>query len=240
MSLFGRNISANKDYHKQLKSIIGGSPSNLELYFLAMRHSSAGTEEFKGFVESNERLEYLGDAVLSMVVAEYLFTKFPFKDEGFLTEIRSRIVNRESLNSLARTIGLSDMIQFNGIQNTKSQSFKSIYGNALEALIGAVFLDKGHRFCRKFILKKLIIPHFDINQVINNDKNFKSKIIEWSQKENRNVTFKVVEVDSDKHYKRFEARVVLDKKTIKKGYGLTKKKAEQDAAEKSCQLLNID
>ncbi len=205
-----------------------------------MRHSSAGTEQRKGFVESNERLEYLGDAVLSMVVAEYLFTKFPFKDEGFLTEIRSRLVNRESLNSLARTIGLADLIQFNGIQNTKSQSFKSIYGNALEALIGAVFLDKGHRFCRKFILQKLIIPHFDLDQVINTDKNFKSKIIEWSQKENRNVSFKVVEVDTDKHYKRFEASVILDKKTIKKGYGLTKKKAEQDAAEKSCQLLKID
>lgn len=211
----------------------------MELYFLAMRHSSAGTEERKGFIESNERLEYLGDAVLSMVIAEFLFTKFPLKDEGFLTEIRSRIVNRESLNNLARTIGLSELIQYNGVQNTKSQSFKSIYGNALEALIGAVFLDKGHKFCRNFILRKLIIPHFDITHVINNDNNFKSKIIEWSQKENRNVSFKVVEIDSDKHYKRFEASVVLDKKTIKKGYGLTKKKAEQDAAEKSCVLLKI-
>ncbi|MFY0653244.1 MAG: ribonuclease III [Cyclobacteriaceae bacterium] len=240
MSLFGPKKSENKNYQSQLKSITGSSPSNLELYFLAMRHSSAGTEERKGFVESNERLEYLGDAVLSMVVAEFLFTKFPFKDEGFLTEIRSRIVNRESLNNLARTIGLADLIQYNGIQNTKSQSFKSIYGNALEALIGAVFLDKGYKVCRTFILKKLIIPHFDITDVINNDKNFKSKIIEWSQKENRAVAFKVVEADSDRHFKRFEARVVLDKKIISKGYGLTKKKAEQDAAEKSCKALKIE
>ena len=205
-----------------------------------MRHSSVGTEQRKGFIESNERLEYLGDAVLSMVVAEYLFTKFPFKDEGFLTEIRSRIVNRESLNSLARTIGLSDLIEYSGNSNGKAQSFKSIYGNALEALIGAVYLDKGFKFCHTFILKKLIIPHFDIDHVISNDKNFKSKIIEWSQKESRNVTFKVVELDSQKHFKRFEARVILDRKTVSKGYGLTKKKAEQDAAEKSCQALNIE
>lgn len=205
-----------------------------------MRHSSAGTEQLKGYVESNERLEYLGDAILSMVVAEYLFTKYPLKDEGFLTEIRSRLVNRGSLNNLARTIGLSHLIEYNGIQNTKSQSFKSIYGNALEALIGAVFLDKGYKFCRVFILKKLIIPHFDLSHVIENDQNFKSKIIEWSQKENKNVSFKVVEAESDKHYKRFEAKVQLNKKTIGTGYGLTKKKAEQDAAEKSCKALKIE
>jgi len=205
-----------------------------------MRHSSAGTAQLKGYVESNERLEYLGDAVLGMVVAEYLFAKYPLKDEGFLTEIRSRLVNRESLNNLARTIGLSDLIEYNGIQNTKSQSFKSIYGNALEALVGAVFLDKGYKFCRLFILKKLIIPHFDLTHVIQNDQNFKSKIIEWSQKESKNVTFKVVEVDSDKHFKRFEAKVLLNKKTIGTGYGLTKKKAEQDAAEKSCKALKIE
>jgi ribonuclease-3 len=204
-----------------------------------MRHSSAGTEQLKGYVESNERLEYLGDAVLGMVVAEYLFTKYPLKDEGFLTEIRSRLVNRESLNNLARKIGLSDLIEYNGVQNTKSQSFKSIYGNALEALVGAVFLDKGYKFCRVFILKKLIIPHFDLTHVIENDQNFKSKIIEWSQKESKNVSFKVVEADSDKHFKRFEAKVLLNKKTIGTGYGLTKKKAEQDAAEKSCKALKI-
>ncbi len=159
-----------------------------------------------------------------MVVAEYLFTKYPLKDEGFLTEIRSRLVNRESLNNLARTIGLSNLIEYNGSQNTKSQSFKSIYGNALEALIGAVFLDKGYKFCRVFILKKLLIPHFDLTHVINNDQNFKSKIIEWSQKENKNVTFQVIEADSDKHFKRFEASVLLNKKVIGKGFVLTKKR----------------
>ena len=206
---------------------------------LAMRHSSVVTEPRKGFIESNERLEYLGDAVLGMVVAEYLFTKFPFKDEGFLTEIRSRIVNRESLNALARTIGLADIIRYSSVQKAKNQSFKSIYGNALEALIGAVFLDKGYKVCRTFILKKLIL-HFDINDVINNDKNFKSKLIEWSQKESKTVTFKVEEIDTEKNFKRFEANIILNRKKISTGYGLTKKKAEQDAAEKSCQILKIE
>ena len=212
----------------------------MELYHLAMRHSSAGTEEREGFIESNERLEYLGDAVLSMVVAEFLFNKFPFKHEGFLTEIRARIVNRESLNQLARTIGLAELIEYNGASRKGSQSFKSIYGDALEALIGAVFLDRGYAFCRKFILKKLIIPHFDLHILIKTDSNFKSKIIEWSQKENRDVKFEVTESKSEKHIKKFEAWVIVDDKPLSQGFGLSKKKAEQNAAEKSCQLLNID
>lgn len=220
--------------------MIGGKPSNLELYYLAMRHSSAGTESRQGFIESNERLEYLGDAVLSMIVAEFLFNKFPFKDEGFLTEIRARIVNRESLNGLARTIGLAELIEFNDFSRRGAQSFKSIYGDALEALIGAVFLDKGYKFCRSFILKKLIIPHVDIDDLVQNDNNFKSKIIEWSQKENKEVKFEVTESKNEKYIKKFEAWVIVDKKPISQGFGLSKKKAEQNAAEKSCQILNLN
>ena len=120
-------------------------------------------------MESNERLEYLGDAVLGAVVAEYLFNKFPFKDEGFLTEVRSRIVNRENLNRLAKKIGLAEIIEYTGHLRKNSQSFKSIYGDALEALIGAVYLDNNYNYCRKFILKKLIIPHIDLDQIVNTD-----------------------------------------------------------------------
>jgi len=204
-----------------------------------MRHRSIGTESRKGFVESNERLEYLGDAVLSMVVAEYLFNKFPFEDEGFLTEIRSRIVKRESLNHLARKIGLAEIIEYKSQSSRNSNSFKSIYGDALEALVGAVYLDKEYKFCKKFILKKLVIPHFDINQLINTESNFKSKIIEWSQKENKTLKFEVQELDSDRKFKKFEAQIIVNDKAIAKGFGLSKKKAEQDAAEKSCLKLKL-
>lgn len=205
-----------------------------------MRHTSVAKEKRKGFIESNERLEYLGDAVLGMAVAEYLFNKYPFKDEGFLTEIRSRIVNREHLNQLAKKIGLSDLIEYNGNAKTNSLSFKSIYGDALEALIGAIYLDKGYRKSKNFILRKLIIPHVDLDEIINTDINFKSKIIEWSQKENRDIRFDVSEQKNNGHYKKFEARIFVDNEEVSKGHGLSKKKAEQNAAEKSCQLLNIE
>lgn len=205
-----------------------------------MRHSSAAQESRKGFLESNERLEYLGDAVLGMVVAEYLFNKYPFKDEGFLTEVRSRMVNREHLNQLARKIGLADVIKYNGQLKGNGQSFKSIYGDALEALVGAVYLDKGFKATKAFIFKMLIIPHIDLDEIINNNTNFKSKIIEWSQKENKDLRFEVEEQDNQKHFKKFEAKVFVGKKEISIGHGLSKKKAEQNAAEKSCQILNID
>lgn len=205
-----------------------------------MRHTSAAKENRKGFLESNERLEYLGDAVLGLVVAEYLFNKYPFKDEGFLTEVRSRIVNRENLNQLSKKIGLEEIIQYNGHMKGNKQSFKSIYGDALEALVGAVYLDKGHKFTKNFILKKLIIPHVDIDMIINTDTNFKSKVIEWSQKENKVLNFEVTELDGKKHFKKFEAKLFVGKKQISVGHGLSKKKAEQDAAEKSCQILNIE
>ncbi len=205
-----------------------------------MRHTSAAEENRKGFLESNERLEFLGDAVLGLVVAEYLFNKYPFKDEGFLTEVRSRIVNRENLNQLSKKIGLEEIIQYNGHMKGNKQSFKSIYGDALEALVGAVYLDKGHKFTKNFILKKLIIPHVDIEMVISTDTNFKSKVIEWSQKENKVLSFEVTELDSKKHFKKFEAKLFVGKKQISVGHGLSKKKAEQDAAEKSCQILNIE
>lgn len=205
-----------------------------------MRHTSVAKEVRKGVLESNERLEYLGDAVLGMVIAEYLFNKYPFKDEGFLTEVRSRIVNRENLNKLAKKIGLADIIEYTGHLKGNNQSFKSIYGDALEALVGAVYLDKGHKSSQKFILTKLVIPHVDIEMIINTTVNYKSKIIEWSQKANKKLRFEVEEMDGKKHFKKFEAKVFVDEKLICSGHGLSKKKAEQGAAEKSCQLLNIE
>ncbi len=205
-----------------------------------MRHTSVAPEVRKGVLESNERLEFLGDAVLGMVVADYLFNRYPFKDEGFLTEVRSRIVNRENLNQLSKKIGLGDLIEYSGHLKGSQQSFKSIYGDALEALVGAVYLDRGYKKCSNFILKKLIVPHVDIDMIISTNTNFKSKVIEWSQKENKKLLFEVSELDDKKHFKKFEAKLFIGTKMISSGLGLSKKKAEQNAAEKSCQLLNIE
>jgi ribonuclease-3 len=232
------NMSPEKKFRKAVELIIGEKPSNLEVYQLAFRHTSASKEtNIKGFRESNERLEYLGDSVLGMVIAEYLFKKFPYKDEGFLTEIRSRIVNRETLNGIARKIGLDRLIEFDGNRKGMPPN-SSMYGDALEALVGAVYLDKGFRFTRKFITKELL-THYDLDALINNNANFKSRLIEWAQREGKEVRFAIVEEKGSRHFREFISQVTLDGEVFAQGSGYSKKKAEQSAAEKACEQLEL-
>jgi ribonuclease-3 len=183
---FGLKSGKEKKFVTAITNIIGQTPFNIELYKMAICHSSVAKES-----ESNERLEYLGDAILGAVIAEYLFKKFPYKSEGFLTEIRSRIVNRESLNKLGKKIGLSKLVEYNSVRGSNF-SHKSLHGDALEALVGAVYLDKGFNSCKRFILTRLINPHFDIEEIIENNLNFKSMLIEWAQKENKNIKFLII------------------------------------------------
>ncbi len=222
---------------KAFRSVIGFNPLNISLYQLAMRHSSSAPVNNKGIRESNERLEYLGDAILGMIVAEWLFTKFPFKEEGFLTEIRSKIVNREALNGVSRKIGLKDLIEFQ--RSSRSASPKSIYGDSLEALIGAIYLDKGYFTCKKFVIRKLLMPHYDVELLVNTISNFKSKIIEWAQKENKELSFEVEESEEHNN-KQFTAKVIIDNESFEKGFGLSKKKAEQDAARRTMEKLDLN
>ncbi len=232
------NMSPEKKFRKAVELIIGEKPSNMEVYQLAFRHTSASKEtNIKGFRESNERLEYLGDSVLGMVIAEYLFKKFPYKDEGFLTEIRSRIVNRETLNGIARKIGLDRLIEFDGNRKGMPPN-SSMYGDALEALVGAVYLDKGFRFTRKFITKELL-THYDLDALINNNANFKSRLIEWAQREGKEVRFTIVEEKGSRHFREFISQVTLNGDVFAQGSGYSKKKAEQSAAEKACEQLEL-
>lgn len=231
----GRLISSFKSGNKvrqSFRNITGRSPINLALYEQAMRHSSVAATNQRGIKESYERLEYLGDAILGMIVAEYLYAQYPFKEEGFLTEIRSKIVNRESLNNLAKKIGLQELAQY----NNKSRSYKSIFGDCMEALIGAVYLDHGFKFCKKFVIQKLIKPHYDFNELISTITNFKSRLLEWSQKENLELRFDTI----DETDRKFTAQVFLDDEPKAKGFGFSKKKAEQDAARKTCEMLGLD
>lgn len=218
-----------------VKTIAGFAPSNLAIYKLATLHSSKSKEN-DGFRESNERLEYLGDAILGAAVADYLFKKYPFKDEGFLTEIRSRIVNRESLNNLARKIGISAIVQYDR-KNVQLQQV--ILGNTLEALVGAVYLDKGYIRCKKFVVDKLIQPYFDLEVVVNSNSNHKSKVIEWSQRNSKEIRFEILDVRKGRSAKEFSAQVYIGEQPYGLGFGFTKKKAEQDAAQKTCEMLNI-
>ncbi|SDJ76691.1 ribonuclease-3 [Catalinimonas alkaloidigena] len=218
--------------------IIGRKPLNLDLYKLAIRHASSTVVVETGRNNSNERLEYLGDAILGAIVADYLFKKFPYQDEGFLTEIRSRIVNRESLNQLARKIGLSVLVEFDSRRRSRL-SHKSIYGDALEALVGAVYLDQGFKRCQAFVLQRLIGPHFDLDQVVQTNLNFKSRLIEWAQRENQSIRFEIIEESGSQHSREFVAQVVVNDEAISTGNGFSKKKAEQAAAAKACELLSL-
>lgn len=238
-SLFITNSKEDKALIASIKTITGSKPFNLKLYKIATQHTSVARSVKAGFKESNERLEYLGDSVLGMVVAEYLFKRFPFKDEGFLTELRSRIVSRESLNNVARTIGVPHIVQFDRKRKTPN-SHKSLYGNTLEALIGAIYLDKGFEPSQKFILKKLLLPHFDLEEIINTTKNYKSKLIEWTQRNSKNPSFEHIETIDKGHYKEFIIEVRIDEEPIAKGHGLSKKKAEQDAAREACTILELE
>ncbi|RPA68351.1 ribonuclease III [Cyclobacteriaceae bacterium YHN15] len=220
-----------------IKHMVGSKPFNLSLYKLAIKHVSVAEETINGFKISNERLEYLGDAVLGAVVAEFLFLKFPFRDEGFLTETRSRIVNREALNQIAIKIGLAKVVN-NEYKGKNLSSHKSIYGDTLEAIVGAVYLDRGYKFCKKFILKCIII-HFDVDDIISTTSNFKSKIIEWSQKENKEVDFKTISVTGNQRFKEFHVQLFVGGELLSEGKGPTKKKAEQEASKNACEKLNI-
>ncbi len=237
-SAFKSNQSKDITFKKSVEQIIGARPGNLLLYQLAFRHTSASKEtNIGGFRESNERLEYLGDSVLGMIVAEYLFKKYPFKDEGFLTEIRSRIVNRESLNILARKIGLEKLVEFDGQRIAHNRT--SMYGDAMEALIGAIYLDKGFRFTKKFILKKLLANYFDLDTVIQTNTNYKSILIGWAQQEGKKVSFEIIQENGKHHHKEFVAQVNIDGEAVSKGGGWNKKKAEQEAARRACEVLGV-
>lgn len=217
-----------------IKSIAGFAPSNISIYRLACIHRSKLKQKDVS-KDSNERLEYLGDAILGAAVADYLFKKYPFQDEGFLTEIRSRIVNRESLNNLARKIGIANIVQYDQ-KNVQLQ--KVILGNTLEALVGAVYLDKGYIRCKKFVIDKLIQPYFDLEVVVKSEPNHKSRVIEWAQRQAKEIRFEVTELKRGRG-REFCAQIFLQGEPYAIGYGLTKKKAEQDAAEKTFAMLDI-
>ncbi len=189
-----------------------------------------------GSRNSNERLEYLGDSVLNTAIAELLFNRFPYKNEGFLTEMRSKIVSRESLNDLAIKIGLNNIVEFDKRAigyNTKN----SIFGNALEAFIGAIFLDGGFYVAKKFIKRKLL-THIDIDKLQNTETNFKGRLIEWSQKNSKVIEFDSEE-NSDKRQRIYKIRILIDRVLMGEAEHISKKKAEQLASQKACENIGV-
>ncbi len=236
-SVFILPFSKHKQLCKNITHISGISPANIKCYIQALRHHSvSSTIHENGSKDSNERLEFLGDAVLNTVIAEYLFKKYPFKSEGFLTEMRSKIVSRESLNELALKLGLNHLVVYDrralGVNNKNT-----IFGNALEAFIGAIFLDAGFYAAKKFITQRLL-AHLDIDKIQHTEKNFKGKLIEWAQKNSHSIEFESMEEMSGKQ-KIYTVSVVINKETKGSAEHISKKKAEQMASEKAADLLGI-
>jgi len=233
---FCRYKGEHKEFYLFFKNVLGFTPRNTELYQIAFIHKSKSLELGQGRRVNNERLEYLGDAVLSAIVAEYLYKKYPNQGEGFLTEMRSKLVSRANLNKLAHKIGLSQLIQY----NRESQGiFKSIDGDAFEALIGAIYLEKGYRFTRRVIIKKIIANHIDVDAMAHTDWNFKSKLIDWGQKNRRKVSFEVERViyQGKESRRQYDVRVKIDGEPAERAAEFSIKSAEQLAAEKTYKKL---
>jgi ribonuclease III len=227
--------SSRKGFYLFLKNIIGFYPENLKLYDLAFIHKSASTIDSQGNFINNERLEFLGDAILGAIIAEFLYNRFPQEDEGFLTKTRSKLVNRTFLTKLTFEMGLNVFIDSN---TTKNIDKSHIYGDALEALIGAIYLDTDYKTAKFFVTKKILSQFVDLNEIEQNDSNFKSQLIEWSQKNKKEIIFETIEEPMDKSRQpKFVAIVELDNKEIGKGIGSSKKEAQQNAARQTLKKL---
>jgi ribonuclease-3 len=240
VSLFRKRINGTyilekREFASRLKRILGFSPGNLKLYEIAFIHRSASFTMPDGKKVNNERLEYLGDAVLDTILSDYLFEKFPDATEGFMTKIRSRIVNRDILNQLAVSMGINKIL----ISNISSvQPTKNLYGDALEALIGSVFLDKGFKKTKKLFIRNVLNKYLDLNVIINTDTDYKSLVFEWVQKHKSNLIFTYnEEYDSNLKKSVFSTTLIIDKKELGEGHGSSKKEAEQEAASQAWKRL---
>ena len=228
----------DKELYVFIHRITGYYPKDIKLYQLAMVHRSKPVKLANGRWANNERLEFLGDAVLDTVVADFLYDTFPGKHEGFLTSTRAKIVQRESLNRIGNSLHLDTHVH----ALTHSSSHNSyISGNALEALVGAVYLDQGYKRCRKFIVNRLIKKHFDLNDLVKTEQNFKSRLIEWTQKYRISIEFELVDSYSDANKNPvFRTAVILGGIYASDAVGYSKKESHQGASKKAIERLRSD
>lgn len=219
----------NKESYLCFYKILGFYPRNIEIYEQALLHKSSSVKSDKGRLLNNERLEFLGDAILDAVVADIVYKTFEGKKEGFLTNTRSKIVQRDTLNKLAVEIGLDKLIK----SSTRSSSHNSyMCGNAFEAFIGAIYIDRGYEACKIFMEEKIIKPYIDLDKVARKEVNFKSKLIEWSQKNKISISFELIEQFLDPGSNPvFQTEVLIEGQSAGTGIGYSKKESQQNAAQ---------
>lgn len=229
-NIFHSRASTHGIFFKELKKLLGFNPKDIKIYEMAFIHRSANLKGENGQLINYERLEFLGDAMLGAVIAAHLFEKVPSGDEGYLTKMRSKVVSREHLNELGRDLDLIRFVK----TNVPSEHFGSnIHGNLFEALIGAIYEDRGYAYCQKFIHKRVIKPYVDIAKLEGKITSYKSLVIEWCQKNKLFFEFVVYEDTGKENVKHFAVKLKINNEIVAKARETSKKKAEERAAKRA-------
>lgn len=231
---YNYHFSKDKVFARRLRGILGFTPANLDIFKLAFSHKSSNSDKAYA-MQNNERLEYLGDAVLGTIVAEYLFKKYPNSDEGFLTKMRSKIVKRKSLNKIGDKMGLDVLLQ----EYNNTRLSRSMLGNAIEALVGAIYLECGYRRTMSFVVKKMLRNYINVHDLERFDDNYKSQLLEWCQKNGQTVSYKLLARYKFEKRDRFKVAVMVDGEKIATADDFNKKSAEQMASERAMVALGI-
>ncbi len=232
--IYNRFFSPDRELARRVRNIVGFTPENLSLFRLAIAHKSGSTE--KGYaIQNNERLEYLGDAVLGTIIAEYLFKKYPNANEGFLTKMRSKIVKRKSLNKIGEKMELEYLLA----EYNQTRLSRSMLGNAVEALVGAVYLERGYDRTKRFVIRKILRNYVNVHELEHYDDNYKSQLLEWCQKNGQTVSYELVARYKFEKRDRFKVAVLINGKKIATADDFNKKSAEQTASERAMQTLGI-
>lgn len=236
VGLLDRFIGKENDvsFRKNLRNVLGFSPGKIALYQAALTHRSVRDNAD----ENNERLEYLGDAILSGIVADFLFKKYPYKEEGFLTEMRSKMVNRNKLNEIAIKMGMKKITFYNKFDNSLKMS--QIFGNTLEAVVGAIYLDKGFVKTKKWVLERIIIPHLYMEDLENLEINHKNKLYGWANKNGKNLEFETLDERIEGGRRLFTIGAVIDGELLAEGKAYNKKDASQIAAAIAIDKLGLN
>jgi len=232
--LFNFYLSKDKYFARRMYDVLGFIPRNISIYKLAFSHKSSQNEKSL-LSQNNERLEYLGDAVLGTIVAEYLFKKYPDSNEGFLTKMRSKIVKRKTLNRIGDKMELDRVLQ----EYNNTRLSRSMLGNAVEALVGAIYLDAGYSFTHKYIVEKILRRYLDIHELENYDDNYKSQLLEWCQKHGKTISYKLISRYKFEKRDRFKVGVFINNQRIAISDDFNKKSAEQSASERAMVTLGI-
>jgi ribonuclease-3 len=227
------NRSASNEFNRELKNILGYKPHSIFLYQTALTHRSIR----EGADQNNERLEYLGDAILSALVADYLFKRYPYRGEGYLTEMRSKMVNRQQLNDIALRMGLKKVTIYNKTDGALKLS--QIFGNTLEALIGAVYLDLGYKKTEKWVMKKIILPHMFVDDLETREINQKNKLYGWANKNGRLLEFETIDEKLENGRRLFTVAAMVNGENIAEGKAFNKKDASQIAAQLAVEKLGL-